>query len=126
MHTIERHNSAESGRRTLTLKAVLLIRANLEEGRGDVTNVKQSQLKNKLLTGGAERHILTVCITPHSPPALALFPLINGFNCTFLDVTVLVLSLVPDIFLACKCYHELLLVAMVVQKMDPLGRKQGS
>lgn len=45
MHTIERHNSAESGR-TLTLKAVLLIRANLEEGRGDITNVKQSQLKN--------------------------------------------------------------------------------
>lgn len=44
----------------------------------------------------------------------------------FSDITELVLSLVPDIFLACKCYHELLLVAMVVQKMDPLGRKQGS
>lgn len=44
----------------------------------------------------------------------------------FSDITVLALSLVPDIFLACKCYHELLLVATVVQKMDPLGRKQGS
>lgn len=42
------------------------------------------------------------------------------------NAPVLVFSLVPDIFLAYKCYHELLLVATVVQKMDPLGRKQGS
>lgn len=35
-------------------------------------------------------------------------------------------SLVPDIFLAYKCYHELLLVAMVVQRKDPLVRKRGS
>lgn len=120
-------HSAEGGRRTLSLKAVLLVRANWEEGMGDVTNVKKSQTKELAPNRWSwERHVLTVCITSCSPPALVLFPLINGFNWTFFDVTVLVLSLVPDIFLACKCYHELLLVAMVVQKMDPLGRKQGS
>lgn len=42
------------------------------------------------------------------------------------NAPVLVFSLVPDIFLACKCYHELLLVAMAVQRKDPLVRKQGS
>lgn len=42
------------------------------------------------------------------------------------NAPVLVFSLVPDIFLAYKCYHELLLVAMAVQRKDPLVRKQGS
>lgn len=42
------------------------------------------------------------------------------------NASVLVFSLVPDIFLAYKCYHELLLVAMAVQRKDPLVRRQGS
>lgn len=42
------------------------------------------------------------------------------------NAPVLVFSLVPDIFLAYKCYHELLLVAMAVQRKDPLVRRQGS
>lgn len=42
------------------------------------------------------------------------------------NAPVLVFALVPDIFLAYKCYHELLLVAMAVQRKDPLVRKQGS
>lgn len=42
------------------------------------------------------------------------------------NASVLVFSLVPDTFLACKCYHELLLVAMAVQRKDPLVRKRGS
>lgn len=42
------------------------------------------------------------------------------------NAPILVVSLVPGIFLAYKCYHELLLVAMAVQRKDPLVRKQGS
>lgn len=42
------------------------------------------------------------------------------------NAPVLVFSLVPDIFLAYKCYHESPLVAMAVQRKDPLVRKQGS
>lgn len=42
------------------------------------------------------------------------------------NAPVLVFSLVPDIFSAYKCYHELLLAAMAVQRKGPLVRKQGS
>jgi len=66
-----------------------------------------------------------LCATLHILQLLWFFKLMD-LIVLFADITVLVLSLVPDIFLACKCYHELLLVATVVQKMDPLGRKQGS
>lgn len=42
------------------------------------------------------------------------------------NAPVLVFSLVPGIFLAYKCYHGLLLVAMAVQRKGPLVRRQGS
>lgn len=100
---------------------------------GDIKNVEHNQAKEtdtQLTPNGwsCERDMPGLCATPHILQlSWCFFYEVNRFNCTFFyNITVLVLSLVPDIFLACKCYHELLLVAMAVQKMDPLGRKQGS